>query len=98
MSALLVVMALQAVVASSVAVATSFDPIEHYPCRVGRFGTVVTLTIAGVEAIALAYLSRLWPRSASGERKGFRGWVSFWVLFTVVAAFAHLRSAALCTV
>jgi hypothetical protein len=98
MWALIAAMGLQAIAASSTAVATSLDPIGYFACRMGYYGMLVTFGVCLVEGAALFFLSRIWPRSPSGVRHKFKAWVTVWLLFSLFAVFSHMRSTALCTV
>ena len=92
------VMAVQAMVASVTAVATRIDPIDYFPCRMGAYGSLVTLTVSLIGGLVLALLIRDWPRSAEGKREGSGRAIAAWIAFGVVTFLAHIRSAALCTV
>ncbi len=95
---LLAVMAIQALAASSTAVATDLDPISRSACLMGYFGIWAVLFLSLAEACALIFLSTIWPRGASGKRLQFTSWASIWFIFNSIALLAHMRSMALCTV
>jgi hypothetical protein len=97
-TALLSVMAVQAVAASSTALATSHDSLDAFPCLMGYFGMWVAAAVTVLETVALLFLFRRWSADPLGGRWAFGAWVLVWFAFNAVALLAHLRSTALCTV
>ena len=98
MLSLLGVFVIQALVASSAAIATSQDPLNDYACLTGYFGMWITLLVVFLEAIALTFLSNAWPNNIEGKKDRFGSWLSIWFIFNVMVLLAHMRSAGLCTV
>ena len=98
MTGMLVVMALQALSGTSVAIATNLDQIGAFACLVGAYGALVSLVLSLMQTAAIVFLSTIWPRSSVGGRHWFAVWVSMWLVFSLAAFLTHARSAALCTV
>ena len=98
MKSLLIVMVLQALVAMSVAVATSLDQISAYAGLMGALGAFGIIALFFVKLVAIGFLSRIWPRSSEGGRKQFPTWLAIWIFFGLVVFLTHLRSALMCTV
>ncbi|MEE4380449.1 MAG: hypothetical protein V2J02_00500 [Pseudomonadales bacterium] len=96
--ALLGVMVVQAVAAASTALVTSHDPLAGFACLMGYLGMWVALGVTLLEAIAVVFLVRIWPRVSPGRAGSLTVWTTMWLLFNGIAWLAHLRSAALCTV
>lgn len=98
MLGLLAVVTFRALVAVSIVIATSVDPIERFPCLAGIFGIPLTPLFIAIEAGLLYAVSKRWPRTATGRKDRFGVWVAVWLVFGAIARGAHFRSAMLCTV
>lgn len=98
MLGLLAVVTLRALVAVSIVIATSVDPIERFPCLAGIFGIPLTPLFIAIEAGLLYAVSKRWPRTATGRKDRFGVWLAVWLVFGAIALGAHFRSAMLCTV
>lgn len=103
MNGLMAILALQTIVASSTAIATSHDPISSFACLTGIFGIFVSPIVTLLEVIALVFLFRSWPRKSGprksdGRKRGFSSWLSLWFALNLAVFLAHMRSALMCTV
>ncbi|MEB3212617.1 MAG: hypothetical protein VKL39_14755 [Leptolyngbyaceae bacterium] len=95
---LMAVIALQTIAASSTAIVTSQDPLNDFACLMGYIGMWVSLAISLAEVAVLIFLFTIWPRRKGGGRSRYGLWVSIWIIFSIIALLAHMRSTALCTV
>ena len=92
------ILALQAIAASAAAISTSLDPINSFACATGIFGMPISLAVTALAAVVLVMMRKHWPRYKERNRDGFAFTASIWLLLSIVAILAHMRSAALCTV
>lgn len=90
-AALLGLLAVQGMAASTAAIATSVDPIGRLACTMGHFAGRGTLLLTIFEA-GIVLLA--WPTALRVARR----WIAGWLIYCLVTALAHARSAVLCTV